>query len=382
MKVLFICNRNPFNPNTGTAQRTSVIFNAFINNGCCVDIAYIGGEKESEPQNLPENVRIVFWNEDHKWTISKASKWKSLFLVAPHPYSNDLGLEIRKIVNSNSYDFVFCRYIPIACLAGLFSLKQKILLDIDDLPEVAFRVNANKTSWLRNIYNSIRKRRLQISTRNCIKKSYCAFLPNQTEANRYSVSYLPNISIIQADNIEFENNKQALLFIGIMSWPANYKGVDWFICNCWQRILAIFPCASLYIAGKGLPNEYMKKWSEFNNIEYLGFVNDIFSFYRKGNIVICPIYLGAGTNIKVIEAMSMGKACVLSSHGTRGFETILHHDNNILISNDSESFSNNVIKLLQDEKKCREIGLNALKTAKRFYSQKTVDEIINRSIMK
>lgn len=380
MKVLFICNRSPFNPDMGSAQRTSVIYNAFVNNGCSVDIAYVGRGKESRPESLPENIRIVLWNENHQWSISKVSSIKSLFLLTPHPYSNELGQVIKGIVNSNNYDFVFCRYISIACLAGLFSLKQKILLDIDDLPEVAFRVHVNRNSLLRSVYYAMKKFRLQISTRNCIKESCCAFLPNKTDANNYKVIHLPNISTVHADNCEYEYDKQTLLFIGFMSWPANYKGVDWFICNCWHKIIDRFPNASLDIAGKGLPDEYIVKWSRFKNIKYLGYVNDIFTFYRKGNIVICPIYLGSGTNIKVIEAMSMGKACVLSLHGTRGFEEVLHHDNNIMISRDAESFSDNVIQLMQDDEKCKEIGENALKTAKMFFSQNTIDEIIKVAI--
>lgn len=380
MKVLFICNRSPFCPDMGSAQRTAVILNAFVNNGCCVDIAYVGSGIGYKPQNLHGNINIVLWNENHKWSVSRFSELKSLFLVAPHPYSNELGSEIRRIVNQNNYDFVFCRYIKIAFLAGLFSLNEKILLDIDDLPEIAFRVDSNRKSLFRNIYYGLKKIRLQINTRSCIKRSYCAFLPNKSEANDYKVTYLPNISTIHADNNTFEYNRHALLFIGFMSWPANYMGVDLFISNCWLKILTVFPQVSLYIAGKGLPNEYLQKWSKYKNIEYLGYVDDIYNFYHKGNIVICPIYSGAGTNIKVIEAMSMGKSCVLSLHGTRGFEDILQHEKNIMISNNIHDFSDNVIQLLQDDNKCKEIGSNAQRTAKCYFSQKSIDEIIRKSI--
>lgn len=380
MKILFVCNRSPFLPDMGSAQRTSVILNAFVNNGCCVDVAYVGPGKGYKPETLHGNIKIVLWNENHKWLVSRVSELKSLLLLAPHRYSNELGSEIRRIVNHDNYDFVFCRYIQTACLADLFSLKQKLILDIDDLPEFAFRVNSNKKSLFRNVYYAFKKKCLTINTRNCIDRSYCAFLPNKTEAEKYRVNYLPNISTINIDNSIFEANSHSLLFIGFMSWPANYLGVDSFICNCWQKILSAVPNATLYIAGKGLPDEYFKKWSKYKNIEYLGYVDDIYSFYRKGNIVICPIYLGAGTNIKVIEAMSMGKTCVLSSHGTRGFEDILQHDNNIMIASNINSFSDNIIQLLKDDDKCKGLGLNALNTAKRYFSQETIDEIIRKSI--
>lgn len=380
MRILFICNRSPFSPDMGSAQRTSVILNAFINNRCQVDIAYVGSGKAYKPHNLHNNINIVFWNENHKWHVSRYTELKTLSLIAAHSYSKELGDIIKRIVSQNNYDYIFCRYIQIACLAGVFCLNEKIILDIDDLPEYAFRVNSNKKSLFRNVYHALKKIRLTINTRNCIDRSYCAFLPNKTEAEKYRVNYLPNISTINIDNSIFEANSHSLLFIGFMSWPANYLGVDSFICNCWQKILSAVPNATLYIAGKGLPDEYFKKWSKYKNIEYLGYVDDIYSFYRKGNIVICPIYLGAGTNIKVIEAMSMGKTCVLSSHGTRGFEDILQHDNNIMIASNINSFSDNIIQLLKDDDKCKGLGLNALNTAKRYFSQETIDEIIRKSI--
>ena len=161
-----------------------------------------------------------------------------------------------------------------------------------------------------------------------------------------------------------------------MSWPANYNGMDSFISHCWNKVLASVPDANLLIAGKGLPNELKTKWESYHNIEYLGYVESLYDFYSMGNIVVCPIYSGAGTNIKVIEAMAMGKACAISSHSTRGYEDILFQGENAFIAEDYADFANKLIDLLNDDSKCKKMAGAAMKTAQSFFSQKNIDETI------
>ena len=377
MKVLFICNRSPFEPDMGNAQRTAVILQGFLDNKCHVDVAYIGSNLSRIPKELPNNLQIVLWNNGHVWKKGKLSEWKRRLLVNAHPKSFELEHKIKNIVAQNDYDFIFCRYIENASLAGVFGLDKKILLDIDDLPEKSFKVYLNNVSWVKRIYYGLKLISLQRYTHYCIKKSYISFLPNKEEAKDRNVTFLPNISYIHKVELEFKPQCKNILFIGFMSWPANYNGMDSFISHCWNNILAGVPEAKLLIAGKGLPNELKTKWESYHNIEYLGYVESLYDFYSMGNIVVCPIYSGAGTNIKVIEAMAMGKACAISSHSTRGYEEILLHGENVVIADNFTEFSNNLIDLLNDGSKCREIAGIAMKTAQSFFSQKTIDETIS-----
>lgn len=376
MKVLFICNRSPFEPDMGNAQRTAVILQGFLNNGCHVDVAYIGASQSCIPRELPHNIRIVLWNDGHTWKESNPSEWKRRLLINAHPKSFELEHKIKNIVEQNNYDFIFCRYIENASLAGLFGLNKKVVLDIDDLPEKSFKVYLNNVSWLKRIYYYLKLINLQRYTYRCIKKSYVSFLPNKEEAKKYNVTFLPNISYIHRDEFSFIPQCKNILFVGYMSWPANYNGMDSFISHSWNKVLASVPDAKLLIAGKGLPDELKIKWESYHNIEYLGYVESLNDFYSMGNIVVCPIYSGAGTNIKVIEAMAMGKACAISSHSTRGYEDILYEGKNVVIAENFSDYSDKLIGLLNNDSKCKDIANAAMNTAQSFFSQKTIDEAI------
>jgi glycosyltransferase involved in cell wall biosynthesis len=74
------------------------------------------------------------------------------------------------------------------------------------------------------------------------------------------------------------------------------------------------------------------------------------SEYRKYKIVVVPIYYGSGTNIKVLEAMSMKRASVITDFVARGFKKDLIDNQYILIAKENQDFANKVIQLLFDNR--------------------------------
>lgn len=375
--ILFICDADPFNANMGNAQRTSIFLKAFLSNGFHIDIAVIGNLDVAAPQCLPDNVSIVLWNQGHQWKTNNIPKFLKRILINSNATSFELKEKIRSILNKKNYDYVFCRYIKNALLSCIFQMNQNIILDIDDLPEKSYYTNFQRPdSLLRRLYRNYVVCILKKQTRYCIRKSYVSFLPNKKEAIEYGTVYLPNISTINKINNELYIQNHSVLFIGSLTWAPNHNGIDHFIDCFWNDIIRQVPDAKLIIAGKGLPDKFIKRWSSYNNVQYLGFVEDIYGFYALGNIVICPIYAGAGTNIKVIEAMSMGKACVLSTSSARGYEDILKHSYNVLIDQDNASFSKHVVSLLTNDSLRNEIAENAHKTANTYFSQAYVDKVI------
>jgi glycosyltransferase involved in cell wall biosynthesis len=55
-------------------------------------------------------------------------------------------------------------------------------------------------------------------------------------------------------------------------------------------------------------------------IQLEGFVADVRPAYRQATLVVTPLVASAGTNIKVLEAMAMGKAVVSTPAGVNGLD--------------------------------------------------------------
>ena len=89
----------------------------------------------------------------------------------------------------------------------------------------------------------------------------------------------------------------------------------------WKR----FPTARLRVVAGPEPQRY---WREFrkaafpramdSRIEMHGFVADLRPLYAKAALVVVPLVVSAGTNIKVMEAMACRKAVVTTPVGCQG----------------------------------------------------------------
>lgn len=379
MKILFLTNVNPFTASFGAEQRSYVFLQSLLQNGCMVDVVYFGTTIE-DYSLCPPNCNVVYWNNGHQWSFSKIDNFLRLATVRMYPVCKEQEVIIDRLVVKNNYDYIACRYIPTASTAGLFKYADRLLLDIDDLPASAMAAQMGPDKRLKEIYHARMVQSVKNETKRWISLSKVCFLPNMIQAKEYKCVFMPNIPVYRAKEVIHDSGNKNILFIGLMSFRPNWEGVDRFIRNCWDKVIDKVPDAHFIIAGKGLKLELQQSWKNHKNIEILGFVENITEFYSKGNIVIVPVFSGAGTNIKVIEAMSMGKATVLSAFSTKGYEEILENGNNTYIANTNEEFSDRVIELLTHEKIAERFAKEGHAQAMRFYSQESINRIVEKII--
>ena len=125
----------------------------------------------------------------------------------------------------------------------------------------------------------------------------------------------------------------------------------------------------------------LDKWSEIKEVKYMGFVEDLKDEYREARIVVVPIYGGAGTNIKVLEAMQMRRPCVTTTYGVRGFSEYFSDSKELLIAEDDMTFAEKVVALMNDEKHNHDIATKAYYAMKAHFSRKAFNEIVKQSLL-
>ena len=248
MKILFVTNVNPFTASFGAEQRSYVFLKSFMQNGCEVDVAYVGETKEAKPK-CPLGVNIVFWNDGHHWQFSSLKSYLRIATFKMYPSSYELESIIDKLIDRNHYEYIACRYIPTAAFAGLFKYAERLLLDIDDMPEPAMAAQLKSDTWYRKVYHKFMLRSIRHETNRWISKVKACFLPDKMQADLNHCLFLPNIPVYHSDDVFINKNCKNILFIGLMSFRPNFEGMDHFITNCWNQILQAVPNASLYIAG-------------------------------------------------------------------------------------------------------------------------------------
>ncbi len=136
-------------------------------------------------------------------------------------------------------------------------------------------------------------------------------------------------------------DSRRLLFIG-NNYEANNFGIKSFLEHSWPAIRDAVDGVQLDIIGScgASVTEYAN-----DQVKVRGVVQDIAPFYEQAALIINPVLFGTGMAIKMIEALSRGKATVSTSIGARGLEAAVEAGA-IAVTDSADLFSEQTIRLL------------------------------------
>ena len=192
-----------------------------------------------------------------------------------------------------------------------------------------------------------------------------AVIPNGVDCERF-----------QPDDTAPERRR--LLFIGSFAHLPNLLALEFFLRDIWPLLSnGLGPGYTLHVIAGARPEYYL----EFHRgrvsldltlpgIELEGFVPDVRGAYRRAEIVVAPLTASAGTNIKVLEAMAMGKAVVSTAAGVNGLELRSGHD--VVIANSAAAFAEAIGRLSENPAERAAIGKNARITAVTKYKWEVI----------
>lgn len=107
------------------------------------------------------------------------------------------------------------------------------------------------------------------------------------------------------------------LFVGGVFY-ANLSGILWY-----ARHVAPHIGIKTYVVGRGFEN-YREQLECFGNIEVVGGVDSVASWYHGAEFVVAPIFGGSGMKTKVAEALMFGKIVIGTPEAFSGYERIVN----------------------------------------------------------
>jgi GT2 family glycosyltransferase/glycosyltransferase involved in cell wall biosynthesis len=163
-----------------------------------------------------------------------------------------------------------------------------------------------------------------------------------------------------------EPEPRRLLFIGSFAHPPNVLGLQFFLREVFPRLERV----TLHvIAGQ----RHERFWDlRQDHIEVEGFVADVRPAYHRAAVVIAPLVASAGTNIKILEAMAMGKAIVSTEAGINGLD--LNRGSDVVVTNAPEEMAKTIQRLLDSPEERRTLEHQARQTAELRYGWDAIAE--------
>ena len=111
-------------------------------------------------------------------------------------------------------------------------------------------------------------------------------------------------------------------------------------------LLKLFPKSKLIISGKNPSKKFIKTCNYISNVDLIINPTNILEIVCKGDIYICPIYLGGGIKLRILDGLKCGLPVLTHSLSARGYEVFLDHDF-MMSYNDIISFENCLLKLIK-----------------------------------
>lgn len=143
-----------------------------------------------------------------------------------------------------------------------------------------------------------------------------------------------------------------IVFTGQMDYAPNAEAVAAFSVGVLPSVLKAVPDAMFAIVGRA-PTKAVKSLAG-PRVIVTGEVPDTRPWLAAAAVVVAPLRIARGVQNKVLEAMAMGKACVVSSGAARGIDATDGHD--FIVSDDP---ADAVTALLKDRPLAASIGANA-----------------------
>ncbi len=140
--------------------------------------------------------------------------------------------------------------------------------------------------------------------------------------------------------------ERPIVFVGTMGYYPNRQGMEWFMEEVWPRVIDRRPSARLWVVG-GWP-----AWAEPGpsyeqpGVEVRGFVEDLDGVWRRAAALVCPLQIGSGTRIKILEAWSHRVPVVSTSVGIEGLEA--RSGMEARVADDPNEQADALVELLED----------------------------------
>jgi sugar transferase (PEP-CTERM/EpsH1 system associated) len=382
LKVLVLDEEPAYPPDSGKKTRS---FNLLTRLSKEHDIEYLcyvdPAEQESRVEKLSQYFKAVYPVLRRKTNHSGLKFYAKLLLnifsslpfIVSEYYSPAYRKRLACLLKNEAYDLIHCEISPYIIFVKNCLEIPRIGVAHNVEAEIWRRYCATETNPLRKAYTWLQYRKVREYEAKYLKRVSTCVAVSERDARYIREKYgldcvcvVPNG--VDTDYFFYEPCKirnNNLVFSGSMDWRPNQDAVKFFLYEIWPLIRTEICDATFTIVGRN-PPEWMHKLADKQvGVELTGTVTDVRPFIRRGHVFVVPLRIGGGSRLKILEAMSLGKAVVSTSVGAEGLD--VEDKKNILIEDSPRSFVNSVVGLLKNDDERAKLQLNGRKLVENSY---------------
>lgn len=361
--------------------------------GYTIDVFLFEDEKKVDIENKPYFINDVLIAEPIRITEKiKNIACRSLVGKNAWPiqcslyYSTPNEIKLREL-STKEYDVFFVDMIRLApYYYAIKNAKAKKILDIDDALSKRYRrqlASLNEKTIIAGQYNE----RLPLWIQNIlkyttIKRAVLKFeIPRMEKAETVFSNLYDNVVFVSSVETEEFNKKIGSEKAVTIAMGVDYKyfsesidvkrerGVASFVANMKTAANAdsvrmiindILPYSKklkkvLFIGN--CPDVLKHEFEANNRVEFVGRVDDLREYAKKGDLFLSPLAYGTGIKTKILEAMAMGIPVVTNSIGAEGIPGI--NGTHWMVSDDCRQLGEYIDYIIDNPQESKILAENA-----------------------
>lgn len=330
MRILFLSPRQCWPPVTGAKLREYHLAKALGRHANLTHVFFTHGDSAPRPADLPFCNRIVPVLRPPLYTLSKVvrgflSRWPLPIL---NYFSREMSAALDALLTGEQFDLIHLDSLHMGAYIPLIEQRTQapIVFDWHNIESEAMRrYSEGAKSPAKKTYAALTARRLADFEQYALRKGMGHAVCSVREREQLTrLRPAARIAVVEngVDTRAFPEGaapaeRNRILFVGSMNYHPNVDAVVFFAKAVWPRIQRQFPNWRFTVVGYDPAPAVLALRGEAG-IEVTGTVPDVRPYYAEALASVVPLRSGAGTRLKILEAMAAGTPVISSALGAEG----------------------------------------------------------------
>jgi glycosyltransferase involved in cell wall biosynthesis len=292
--------------------------------------------------------------------------------------------KIYEIIISKQIDICYVQLIRLVNNIP-FGLKTKYYIDFMDALSVGMNNRYHFSNWYEKIFVGMEARRLQKFEKKIFSYFNGGSIITDADAEAFPSFISEKLAVISNGVDEkyfgvgrFEVKKFDLIFTGNMAYHPNVIACKYLVKEILPILKKKFPDFKICLAGTDPTAEVLGLASD--NTVVTGYVNDIKDYLSQAKLFVAPLFSGSGLQNKLLESMASGLPALTTPIANKALGA--ENGKEIIVCKDELEFSEQIIFLLENPGKAKELGMNGQRYIKGRYNWKDYNQLLENEFMR
>jgi len=315
-----------------------------------------GASVDPAVSSLCEEVRLYLARQ----TGGPSAYIRSVFSLAPYPVAKfatpQYGEVWSGLVHSQNFDLIWVNFTIMGGVLATDPVKDTVVvLEEHESQELVWRDFTQHGSAGKRVFAYLNWLKLRRFENRVLKHVQAVVSVSDMEADLMRRRVPPGVTVWTAPNgadTEYyhpipmaQRQANTILLSGNMGVKRNIDAVLWFVNGVLPKVRESLPGVRLLIVGAS-PTPEILALKRRPGIQVTGTVADMRDYHAEVRVAAAPYRFGAGTKLKVLEAMACGTPVVSTSVGCRGLDVV--DSRHLLIADTEVEFADQVVRLLRN----------------------------------